>query len=51
MNFKLQRRGQGVRKMSVDILRDSGEHPQPTTQRLERQRVYLIYGKPWILSS
>ncbi|WP_237713260.1 hypothetical protein [Candidatus Regiella insecticola] len=30
MNFELRQGGQGDRPMSVDILRDSGKHPQPT---------------------
>ncbi|WP_260200196.1 hypothetical protein [Candidatus Regiella insecticola] len=30
---------QGVRPMSVDRLRDSGESPQPKTRQLQRRRV------------
>ncbi|WP_339058124.1 hypothetical protein [Candidatus Regiella endosymbiont of Tuberolachnus salignus] len=40
MNFELRQGDQGVRPMSVDILRNSGEHPQPTPPWLERRRVY-----------
>ncbi|WP_339058510.1 hypothetical protein [Candidatus Regiella endosymbiont of Tuberolachnus salignus] len=41
MNFELRQGGKGDRPMSVDLLRDSGERPQPITRRLQRRRVYF----------